>query len=56
MREEDSGGGPSWDPLVPNREKPDTRNNKGVLDAYHQPKLAYWAVRQVWRPGEVLEW
>lgn len=56
MREEDSGGGGSWAPLVPDREKPETRNDKGMLDAYHQPKLAYWAVRQVWRPDEVLEW
>lgn len=54
MREEDAGGG--LGPLVPDRNKPACRNNKGVLDAYHRPKLAFYSVRQVWRPEALLEW
>jgi hypothetical protein len=52
MREEDSGGGGDWMPLVPDRNKPCSRNNKGMLDDRHQPKLAYYAIRNVWRRGD----
>ena len=56
MREEDSGGGAPWSGLVPDRNKPDSRNNKGVLDVHHRPKLAFYAVRRVWRKHAPLEW
>ena len=56
MREEDSGGGGSWMGLVPDRNKPACRNNKGILDVRHQPKLAYYAVRRIWRGDDALEW
>ena len=42
--------------IVPDRNKPDSRNNKGVMDVQHRPKLAYYAVRRVWRPDAPLEW
>lgn len=56
IREEDSGGGGAWMGLIPDRNKPACRNNKGMLDVRHKPKLAYYAIRKVWRADDPVEW
>jgi hypothetical protein len=57
MREEDAGGGAAFNSaLVPDRNKPNSRNNKGTLNVHHRPKPSYYSIRQVWCPGERLEW